>query len=79
MYGVSGTDEELHEDNSEKKPVTAYARTKWEAELGLREFAGDDFTIVSFRPSTVFGVSLRLRCDIVYNNLVALRLHAGTH
>jgi len=77
MYGVSGTDEELHEDNSEKKPVTAYARTKWDAELGLKKFAGDDFTVVSFRPSTVFGVSPRLRCDIVYNNLVACAFTRG--
>jgi len=77
MYGVSGTDEELPEDDSEKNPVTAYARTKWEAELGLRRFADDDFTVVSFRPSTVFGASPRLRCDIVFNNLVACAFTRG--
>ena len=31
----------------------------------------NNFTIVSFRPSTVFGVSPRLRSDIVFNNFVA--------
>ena len=32
MYGVSNTDNELDEDNSEKNPVTAYAIAKWNAE-----------------------------------------------
>lgn len=71
MYGVSDTDAELDEDLSEKNPVTAYARTKWDAELQLNEMQSDSFMVCSFRPSTVFGVSPRLRCDIVFNNLVA--------
>ncbi len=70
MYGVSSTGNELDEDNSEKNPVTAYARTKWEAELELMKMQTDDFMVCAFRPSTVFGASPRLRCDIVFNNLV---------
>lgn len=70
MYGISNTDDELDEDNSEKSPVTAYAKTKWAAETELRRMASNDFLTVSFRPSTVFGVSSRQRCDIVFNNLV---------
>lgn len=70
MYGISNAHEELDEDNSEKAPVTTYAKTKWEAETELRRMASSNFLTVSFRPSTVFGVSPRQRCDIVFNNLV---------
>ena len=71
MYGVSNTDIELDEDKSEKNPVTSYAIAKWSAEQQLHEMSSKDFIVTSFRPSTVFGVSPRLRCDIVFNNLVA--------
>lgn len=71
MYGVSDSDAELDEDLSKKNPVTAYAKTKWDAELQLNQLQSDSFLICSFRPSTVFGASPRLRCDIVFNNLVA--------
>ena len=71
MYGVSDTDGELDEDLSKKNPITAYARTKWDAELRLMELQSASFSVCAFRPSTVFGVSPRLRCDIVFNNLVA--------
>ena len=71
MYGISDSNNELDEDLSNKNPITAYARTKWEAELQLKEMQSPSFLVVAFRPSTVFGVSPRLRCDIVFNNLVA--------
>jgi nucleoside-diphosphate-sugar epimerase len=77
MYGISNTDAELDEDNSAKNPITSYARTKWEAELALNEMQTPEFTVVSFRPSTVFGASPRLRCDIVFNNLVACAYTTG--
>jgi nucleoside-diphosphate-sugar epimerase len=77
MYGIASTSAELDEDDSEKHPLTAYARTKWEAECQIKEMADEDFTVVCMRPSTVFGASPRLRCDIVFNNLVACAYTTG--
>mgnify|MGYP001416986401 CR=1 FL=1 len=77
MYGVSKSDNELDEDKSDKNPVTAYARTKWEAEIELKKIHSKNFMVTCFRPSTVFGASPRLRCDIVYNNLVACAYTTG--
>ncbi len=71
MYGISDNSSELDEITSEKKPITAYARTKWEAEKYLMSISNKNFLVCAFRPSTVFGYSPRLRCDIVFNNLVA--------
>lgn len=77
MYGVSETNKELEEDDSKKNAITIYAKTKWEAELSLKKLADENFTVVCFRLSTVFGVSPRLRCDIVFNNLVASAYTTG--
>ncbi|MCL4457670.1 MAG: NAD(P)-dependent oxidoreductase [Nitrospirae bacterium] len=77
MYGIADVDSELDEDNSEKNSITAYAKTKWNAECELRKMSSNTFSVVSFRPSTVFGVSPRLRCDIVFNNLVACAYTTG--
>jgi len=77
MYGISNTDIELDEYLSEKNPVTEYAKTKWQAELELNKLSDKEFAVVSLRPSTVFGVSPRLRCDIVFNNLIASAFTTG--
>jgi nucleoside-diphosphate-sugar epimerase len=77
MYGVSNTKSELDEDTSKKNPVTTYAKTKWESELELKKLATRIFTVVCMRPSTVYGVSPKLRCDIVFNNLVACAYTTG--
>ena len=77
MYGISNTSSELDEDDSEKNPVTAYAIAKWNAEQQLHHMSTNDFIVTSLRPSTVFGVSPRLRCDIVFNNLVACAYTSG--
>ena len=77
MYGISHSEKELDEDNSIKNPVTSYAKTKWDAEKKIKTLNDDSFTVVMFRPSTVFGVSSRLRCDIVFNNLVACAFTTG--
>ncbi len=77
MYGVSQSSAELDEDNSQKNPVTAYAVAKWEAEKKINLMSNDEFIVTSFRPSTVFGASPRLRCDIVFNNLVACAYTTG--
>ena len=70
MYGVSDMDTELDEEKSKKNPITAYAKTKWLSEVELLKMCDKEFHVVCFRPSTVFGASPRLRCDIVFNNFV---------
>jgi nucleoside-diphosphate-sugar epimerase len=77
MYGVSNTTTELDEDDSKKNPVTAYAIAKWKAEQQLHSMSTNNFVVTSLRPSTVFGASPRLRCDIVFNNLVACAYTTG--
>jgi len=77
MYGISSLTDELDEDLSDKNPLTTYARTKWQAELALKELQTKDFSVICMRPSTVFGVSPRLRCDIVFNNFVACAFTTG--
>lgn len=77
MYGISTADEELDEDTGEKNAITSYAKTKWDSEVSLKDLGDNHFIVVCFRPSTVFGVSPKLRCDIVFNNLVACAYTTG--
>jgi nucleoside-diphosphate-sugar epimerase len=70
MYGASGTDDALDEE-APLRPLTPYAESKVRSEEGLFALTGPDFAPVSMRNATVFGVSPRLRLDIVLNNLAA--------
>ena len=79
MYGVRAGEEEVQESDlvDTSVMITEYARTKWDAECVLHKLHSDTFTVVCFRPSTVFGISPKLRVDIVYNNLVACAYTTG--
>lgn len=70
MYGASGSEGALAE-TAPLAPLTPYAESKVLAEAGLLALAAEGFTPVSLRNATVYGVSPRLRVDIVLNNLVA--------
>ena len=70
MYGAAEGDAALTEA-APLRPLTPYAESKVAAEQVLSELAGADFAPVSMRNATVYGVSPRLRLDIVLNNLVA--------
>ncbi|HEU6445277.1 MAG TPA: SDR family oxidoreductase [Gaiellaceae bacterium] len=70
MYGAAEGDAPLTEA-APLRPLTPYAESKVTAESALRELAGNDFAPVAMRNATVYGVSPRLRLDIVLNNLVA--------
>jgi nucleoside-diphosphate-sugar epimerase len=50
-------------------PQTGYARSKVDVEEGLRALASDGFSPVYLRNATAFGLSPRLRFDLVVNNL----------
>ena len=43
----------------------------------LTDMNSNSFSVCCFRPSTVFGASPRLRCDVVFNNLVACAYTTG--
>jgi len=69
VYGISKDNKELSEDDP-KNPITPYGESKLLAEEELKKLDAFNFTTVCFRPSTVFGSSPNLRCDIVYNDLL---------
>jgi nucleoside-diphosphate-sugar epimerase len=58
-------------ETSEVGPLTAYARSKVAAEVGLEPLASDDFIVTCHRFATACGFSERLRLDLVLNDFVA--------
>jgi nucleoside-diphosphate-sugar epimerase len=75
VYGEAG--EEVVHEASPLRPLTAYARSKMLAEEGLAALADDQFTPTFLRHGTAYGVSPRMRFDLVLNNLVAWACATG--
>jgi nucleoside-diphosphate-sugar epimerase len=76
IYGAAPNDEALTEE-AEFNPVTPYGHSKVLVERDLAELADDHFSPVYLRNATAYGVSPRLRFDIVLNNLVAWACATG--
>ena len=68
-YGAAG-DAPLDE-SADFNPVTPYGVSKVDVERGLAALADQSFSPVFLRNATAYGVSPRLRLDLVLNNLVA--------
>jgi nucleoside-diphosphate-sugar epimerase len=75
MYGAAG--DAVLDESAEFNPVTAYAISKVLVERDVRELADDSFSPVFMRNATAYGVSPRIRFDLVINNLVAWAYTTG--
>jgi nucleoside-diphosphate-sugar epimerase len=76
MYGGADTDAYVTEE-APLRPLTSYAESKVRAEEALAKLAGDGFSPVLMRNATAYGVSPRLRFDVVLNNLVGWAFTTG--
>jgi nucleoside-diphosphate-sugar epimerase len=75
-YGAAGGDV-LLEEEAEFRPVTPYGQSKVEVERDVVGLASVGFSPTFLRNATAYGVSPRLRFDLVLNNLVAWAVTTG--
>lgn len=74
-YGAGG--QEMIDETGELNPVTPYGRSKVLVEQDVARLGDDRFTPVFLRNATAYGVSPRLRFDLVLNNLAAWAFTTG--
>jgi len=74
-YGAAG--DAFQDESAELFPVTAYAKSKVLVERDVSQLADDKFSPVFMRNATAYGVSPRIRFDIVLNNLTAWAYTTG--
>ena len=65
------------DEESEINPVTPYGHSKIRVENDLSLMASDRFSPVFLRNATAYGVSPRLRADLVLNNMVGYSVTQG--
>ena len=74
-YGGGGQD--FLDENARFNPVTPYGVSKVEVERDVGSMADDNFSPTFLRASTAYGMSPRIRFDLVVNNLTAWAFTTG--
>jgi nucleoside-diphosphate-sugar epimerase len=75
LYGAAGDD--FLDEGAAFNPITAYGESKILVERDVRPLADDRFSPTFLRNATAYGVSPRLRGDLVVNNLVGYAYTTG--
>lgn len=75
LYGAGGQD--WLDENAPFRPVTPYGESKVLVEQDVSKLATKDFSPTFLRNATAYGVSARLRADLVVNNLVGFAFTTG--
>jgi len=75
LYGVAG--DALLTEDAAFNPITAYGESKVRVEQDVAPLADERFSPTFLRNATAYGVSPRLRADIVVNNLVGVAYTTG--
>lgn len=74
-YGAAG--DTFLDEMAAFNPVTPYGISKVNVELGVAPLADDGFSPAFLRASTAYGLSPRIRFDLVLNNLTAWAYTTG--
>ena len=75
LYGAAGNS--ILDEGAAFNPITAYGTSKVLVEADVSKLADDSFSPTFLRNATAYGVSPRLRADIVVNNLVGVAYTTG--
>lgn len=75
LYGVAG--DELLTEDAAFNPITPYGESKVRVERDVSALADDTFSPTFLRNATAYGLSPRLRADVVVNNLVGAAYTTG--
>ena len=75
VYGAQ-KDQEINEE-SELYPVSVYALSKVASENSIMKLADNNFKPIIFRMGTLFGLSHRMRFDLVINLFIGKALQEG--
>jgi nucleoside-diphosphate-sugar epimerase len=75
LYGIGGN--AALSEEAEFNPITAYAKSKVYSERDIRPLGDSDFCVTFLRNSTAYGISPKLRVDLVVNNLVGWAVVTG--
>ena len=75
LYGAAG--DHMLDESAAFNPITAYGTSKVLVEADVSKLADATFSPTFLRNATAYGVSPRLRADIVVNNLVGVACTTG--
>lgn len=75
LYGLAG--DEFVQEDAAFNPITPYGESKVRVEADVSKFADENFSPTFLRNATAYGMSPKLRADLVVNNLVGFAFTTG--